>query len=314
MLKYAEIINIGILCDRQVMNSPVFKQVEEQSQDGTSSQVIVCETCKHETQIPAKGIPDLLQEYVLTDLIEMSDIEDTQIVCTSCKAKENAEARCQDCANFLCPNCVIAHQFMRCFENHKVSWKYFITPNWKNMALNLNINLQRLEGSLWNQEQKHSLFWMWYLQLVWMWLFIRATHSVHLVPLSFCLCWYQKWVDCHASAHSVRWVSSDKMFLHSVKKKQCTVQYYRIRKREHSFWVFRTLTYKYNSISFFVSFMIYVANPLLFIVKPVCHDTVFYRWLHLKRWRKETHQLYTDLFFALCIQQKIWRIIARPVR
>jgi hypothetical protein len=53
----------------------------------------------------------------------MSDIEDSQIVCTSCKAKEHAEARCQDCANFLCPNCIIAHQFMRCFENHKVCFE-----------------------------------------------------------------------------------------------------------------------------------------------------------------------------------------------
>ncbi|XP_060598394.1 B-box type zinc finger protein ncl-1-like isoform X2 [Ruditapes philippinarum] len=97
------------------------KQVEEKCQDDDCKQsVIECEQCQQETPIPAKGLSDLLPEYVLTDLIEMSDIEDSQIVCTSCKAKEHAEARCQDCANFLCPNCIIAHQFMRCFENHKV--------------------------------------------------------------------------------------------------------------------------------------------------------------------------------------------------
>lgn len=99
-------------------------QVEEKIQDGADSRIIECETCQYETQIPVKGLSDLLQEYVLTDLIEMSDIEDTQIICTSCKAKESAEARCQDCANFLCPNCVIAHQFMRCFENHKASLQF----------------------------------------------------------------------------------------------------------------------------------------------------------------------------------------------
>ncbi|XP_052793439.1 B-box type zinc finger protein ncl-1-like isoform X2 [Mya arenaria] len=96
------------------------KQVEENSKDGSACENVVCETCKEETPIPAKGLSDLPQEYVLTDLIELSDIQDMQIICTSCKAKEKAEARCQDCANFLCLNCVTAHQFMRCFENHKV--------------------------------------------------------------------------------------------------------------------------------------------------------------------------------------------------
>ncbi|XP_023246790.1 brain tumor protein [Copidosoma floridanum] len=41
--------------------------------------------------------------------------------CTGCKSTESdAVARCYDCANFLCPNCVMAHQFMHCFEGHRV--------------------------------------------------------------------------------------------------------------------------------------------------------------------------------------------------
>ncbi|XP_014232640.1 brain tumor protein [Trichogramma pretiosum] len=43
------------------------------------------------------------------------------IRCTGCKSNESdAVARCFDCANFLCPNCVMAHQFMHCFEGHRV--------------------------------------------------------------------------------------------------------------------------------------------------------------------------------------------------
>lgn len=42
------------------------------------------------------------------------------LVCTSCKAKEAAVARCCDCDSFICPNCVAAHHYMRCFEDHKV--------------------------------------------------------------------------------------------------------------------------------------------------------------------------------------------------
>ena len=43
------------------------------------------------------------------------------IRCTGCKSTESdAVARCVDCINFLCPNCVMAHQFMHCFEGHRV--------------------------------------------------------------------------------------------------------------------------------------------------------------------------------------------------
>nr|KAG5693723.1 hypothetical protein BaRGS_002106 [Batillaria attramentaria] len=77
-------------------------------------------TCKQETPLPGGNVEKLLTDYVMSDLLDMSAVEDLQIICTSCKAKEKAVARCADCANFLCPNCVTAHQFMRCFENHKV--------------------------------------------------------------------------------------------------------------------------------------------------------------------------------------------------
>lgn len=41
--------------------------------------------------------------------------------CTGCKSRESdAVARCLDCNNFLCPNCMMAHQFMHCFEGHRV--------------------------------------------------------------------------------------------------------------------------------------------------------------------------------------------------
>lgn len=41
--------------------------------------------------------------------------------CTGCKSREsNAVGHCLDCSNYLCPNCVMAHQFMHCFEGHRV--------------------------------------------------------------------------------------------------------------------------------------------------------------------------------------------------
>lgn len=92
--------------------------LEKQMKESTQKNVIICSKCKQETPIPRKGIQDLPTDHVISDLMEMSNLDD--IVCTSCKAKEKAVARCCDCASYLCENCVTAHQFMRCFDRHKV--------------------------------------------------------------------------------------------------------------------------------------------------------------------------------------------------
>ncbi|KAH9513488.1 hypothetical protein Btru_033173 [Bulinus truncatus] len=82
--------------------------------------LIKCPTCGQKTRIPEKGICGLLSDTVLEDMIESGSDDKKQIGCTSCKAGDNAIARCRTCENLLCPNCVTAHQFMRCFEDHKV--------------------------------------------------------------------------------------------------------------------------------------------------------------------------------------------------
>lgn len=41
--------------------------------------------------------------------------------CTACKSKcSEAVAKCFECVNFLCSNCVTAHEFMHCFNGHNV--------------------------------------------------------------------------------------------------------------------------------------------------------------------------------------------------
>ncbi|CAH1777460.1 unnamed protein product [Owenia fusiformis] len=78
---------------------------------------LTCPECK---QICKESIDSLPSDFVMCNMLDQLAMEEMTIVCTSCKAKEKAVARCSDCANFLCPNCVTAHQYMRCFENHKV--------------------------------------------------------------------------------------------------------------------------------------------------------------------------------------------------
>lgn len=53
-------------------------------------------------------------------MLDMTAIQDAIQDCTSCDTSEKAEARCADCAQFLCSGCVKAHQTMRCFQGHQV--------------------------------------------------------------------------------------------------------------------------------------------------------------------------------------------------
>nr|CAD7433613.1 unnamed protein product [Timema monikensis] len=71
---------------------------------------IKCPTCRQDTKVCGKGASSLPCDYVLTNLLDMSAIQSMAVLCTSCKTKEKAVARCADCANFLCPNCNTAHQ------------------------------------------------------------------------------------------------------------------------------------------------------------------------------------------------------------
>lgn len=52
--------------------------------------------------------------------MDLNAVEPGSLACTSCKSKDHAMSRCNDCANFLCESCDNAHKYMRCFENHKV--------------------------------------------------------------------------------------------------------------------------------------------------------------------------------------------------
>jgi len=88
------------------------------TKSGGEPMSIVCPTCAQETHVSNVG--ELPLDVVMMNAMDMADIHASRIVCTSCKTEERAVARCADCATFLCSNCVTAHKYMRCFENHKV--------------------------------------------------------------------------------------------------------------------------------------------------------------------------------------------------
>lgn len=85
---------------------------------------IICPTCQAETQLcPEMGVDSLLCDYALSNIQDTASMESNNntLWCQGCKSKDsNAVAHCYDCGNFLCGNCVMAHQFMHCFEGHRV--------------------------------------------------------------------------------------------------------------------------------------------------------------------------------------------------
>merc|ERR1719422_2112435 len=88
---------------------------------------ITCPTCQSDCQLGPAGVAGLLADYGVCGI---ADNQVETAYCTGCKSRESsAVARCFDCSNFLCANCVMAHQFMHCFEGHHVTTLGEITSN-----------------------------------------------------------------------------------------------------------------------------------------------------------------------------------------
>ncbi|GLV35199.1 brain tumor [Carabus blaptoides fortunei] len=88
----------------------------------------ICLRCQTDSILP-NNVESILSNLFLgggNSIVDPSDApfqqQTTAVRCTGCKSnkKQDAVARCVECANYLCANCVMAHQFMHCFEGHRV--------------------------------------------------------------------------------------------------------------------------------------------------------------------------------------------------
>ncbi|KAG5675327.1 hypothetical protein PVAND_005238 [Polypedilum vanderplanki] len=65
--------------------------------------------------------------------------------CTGCKNKKSdAVAKCIDCVNYLCANCVTAHQYMHCFNGHSVFRINHLTQAPTTQATNAELFSQKM--------------------------------------------------------------------------------------------------------------------------------------------------------------------------
>ncbi|XP_077519303.1 E3 ubiquitin-protein ligase meiotic P26 [Amblyomma americanum] len=109
---------LHIYCE-SCLESSLEKQAAANKAIGKSQ--LECPDCGYRTKMVGRGVVDSCPlEHMMVNELDRAALETLSMVCTSCKAKETAVARCTDCASFLCNNCVTAHRYMRCFESHVV--------------------------------------------------------------------------------------------------------------------------------------------------------------------------------------------------
>jgi tripartite motif-containing protein 2/3 len=73
--------------------------------------------------------------------------------CTGCKNKKSdAVAKCIDCVNYLCSNCVTAHQYMHCFNGHRFN---HLTNDLLSSSSSLSSSLQQQQH---NNNKMNSAF------------------------------------------------------------------------------------------------------------------------------------------------------------
>lgn len=98
-----------------LMSSP-----SQQQQQGSSSSSALSSSSTSSSTL-FKDFPSSL--HMMDNSANLGDINSwNSATCTACKAKDPvlAVAKCFDCASLLCTSCVLAHQFMHCFEGHRL--------------------------------------------------------------------------------------------------------------------------------------------------------------------------------------------------
>ncbi|XP_057666491.1 brain tumor protein [Diorhabda carinulata] len=103
-----------------------------------------CNNCLEKNKLICPRCNSESIEGILSSLLfngdNSNEVNLAPVRCTGCKHKKlDAVARCVDCVNYLCSNCVMAHQFMHCFEGHRVVNLQEIKEETKNGLLSNSI-------------------------------------------------------------------------------------------------------------------------------------------------------------------------------
>ena len=99
------------------------KCLESHDVIGAGTQSIVCPLCRKPTPIPEEGPTSLPSNLLLTNALDQLSVKSSKeytLHCTNCEDESSATARCLDCAEFLCSNCIHAHRRIRVTKDHRI--------------------------------------------------------------------------------------------------------------------------------------------------------------------------------------------------
>ncbi|XP_072018693.1 uncharacterized protein [Amphiura filiformis] len=91
----------------------------------STSTTVTCPICRKVWTLPADGVTGLENNFLVTKLKDRKNVhkklasKDCKIPCSSCDGSgQPAVARCVECDDFLCENCLKSHKTMRALKGH----------------------------------------------------------------------------------------------------------------------------------------------------------------------------------------------------
>ena len=87
-----------------------------------------CPTCKQDVPLLDSGLDCLPSNFFIDNILEVVDYEHGEMeriwsnarMCSSCDEGSKASSQCRDCNEYLCDNCVRAHQRVRLTKDHYI--------------------------------------------------------------------------------------------------------------------------------------------------------------------------------------------------
>lgn len=80
---------------------------------------LVCTRCHLVVPVPAKGIEAFPLNFFINNMLTVLAVQNPT-KCTNCEDSSQATARCLDCVENLCTNCVFAHKRIRQTKDHRI--------------------------------------------------------------------------------------------------------------------------------------------------------------------------------------------------
>ncbi|XP_068715158.1 E3 ubiquitin-protein ligase TRIM71-like [Montipora foliosa] len=83
-----------------------------------------CPKCQGRSRVPASGdLKDLPTSFFLSgfiDALAIKESDKTQVTCANCDKKSSKTSYCFECCKFYCDECLIAHNIIRSYKDHRV--------------------------------------------------------------------------------------------------------------------------------------------------------------------------------------------------